>query len=70
MALMPTRLRSITFAFPLALAALSAAPAVDAFCGFYVAGSDQKLFNNATNVVLMRQGTWILCGNGVPASIL
>jgi len=54
---MLTRLRSIAFAFPVALAALSAAPAVDAFCGFYVAGSDQKLFNNATNVVLMRQGT-------------
>ncbi len=28
-----------------------------AFCGFYVAGSDAKLFNNATQVVLMRKGT-------------
>jgi hypothetical protein len=28
-----------------------------AFCGFYVAGADQKLFNNATVVVLMRDGT-------------
>ena len=27
-----------------------------AFCGFYVAGSDAKLFNNATQVVLMRKG--------------
>ena len=28
-----------------------------AFCGFYVAGSDAKLSNNATQVVLMRKGT-------------
>ena len=28
-----------------------------AFCGFYVAGGDQKMFNDATQVVLMRQGT-------------
>jgi MYXO-CTERM domain-containing protein len=29
----------------------------EAFCGFYVAGADAKLFNNATVVVLMRDGT-------------
>ncbi|MEZ4385590.1 MAG: DUF2330 domain-containing protein [Nannocystaceae bacterium] len=35
-----------------------AAPAVaDAFCGFYVSGADAKLFNNATMVVMMREGT-------------
>ena len=28
-----------------------------AFCGFYVSGADTKLFNNATQVVLMREGT-------------
>jgi hypothetical protein len=28
-----------------------------AFCGFYVAGGDQKMFNDATQVVLMRMGT-------------
>src|SRR4249919_2657965 len=28
-----------------------------AFCGFYVAGSNQKMFNDATQVVLMREGT-------------
>jgi len=28
-----------------------------AFCGFYVAGADQKMFNDATQVVLMRMGT-------------
>jgi len=45
------------FALPLAFVALFASPTAEAFCGFYVAGADQKLFNNATNVVLMRQGT-------------
>ena len=30
---------------------------VRAFCGFYVAGADQELYNNATVVVLMREGT-------------
>jgi hypothetical protein len=29
----------------------------EAFCGFYVSGADAKLFNNATHVVLMRDGT-------------
>ncbi|MCA9684253.1 MAG: DUF2330 domain-containing protein, partial [Myxococcales bacterium] len=28
-----------------------------AFCGFYVAGADAKLFNDATVVVLMREDT-------------
>src|SRR3954470_8529922 len=32
-------------------------PAILAFCGFYVAGSNQQLFNDATQVVLMRDGT-------------
>src|SRR5262245_20924911 len=43
-----------------ALAAIStAAPPRDAaaFCGFYVGGADRKLFNNASLVVLMRDGT-------------
>jgi len=31
--------------------------AASAFCGFYVAGGDQKMFNDATQVVLMREGT-------------
>jgi hypothetical protein len=40
------------------LALTAAAPrSADAFCGFYVAGGDQKLFNDATQVVLMRVGT-------------
>jgi uncharacterized protein (TIGR03382 family) len=41
-----------------ALAALVCAPrAAHAFCGFYVAGSGQDMFNNATEVTLMRMGT-------------
>ena len=40
----------------LAAAVVSATPAADAFCGFYVSGADAKLFNNATHVVLMREG--------------
>ena len=54
---MPSRLRALALAAPLALAAITAAPSAEAFCGFYVAGADQKLFNNATMVVLMREGT-------------
>jgi MYXO-CTERM domain-containing protein len=38
--------------------ALLAVPeSAEAFCGFYVAGADAKLFNDATVVVLMRDGT-------------
>src|SRR5438477_6240130 len=37
---------------------LAAVPRIAAaFCGFYVAGGDQKMFNDATQVVLMRMGT-------------
>ncbi len=39
-----------------ALALFAASPA-QAFCGFYVSGADTKLTNNATQVVLMRDGT-------------
>jgi hypothetical protein len=41
------------FVATLTLAAASA----HAFCGFYVAGGGASLFNNATQVVLMREGT-------------
>jgi len=38
--------------------ALAASPRpAHAFCGFYVSGSGEKLFNEATEVVLMRDGT-------------
>ena len=38
--------------------ALCALPArSDAFCGFYVAGSNDAMYNDATQVVMMREGT-------------
>jgi hypothetical protein len=40
----------------LALSALSPAPA-HAFCGFYIDGAGKDMFNEATQVVLMRKGT-------------
>src|SRR5262245_35896592 len=36
---------------------LGAAPRAHAFCGFYVGGAKAEMFNNATEVVLMRHGT-------------
>jgi hypothetical protein len=47
--------RALTTA--LLLATTLVAPTASAFCGFYVGGADAKLFNNATQVVLMREGT-------------
>ncbi|HEU0033745.1 MAG TPA: DUF2330 domain-containing protein [Kofleriaceae bacterium] len=39
------------------LSLATATTAAHAFCGFYINGSDKKMFNDATQVVLMRQGT-------------
>ncbi len=39
------------------LALVCAPKAADAFCGFYVSGADAELYNNATQVVMMRDGT-------------
>ncbi len=39
------------------VAALLGSSSASAFCGFYVAGGGAELFNNATQVVLMRNGT-------------
>ena len=46
-----------TIAIATILAGVCASSAAHAFCGFYVAGGDQKMFNDATQVVLMREGT-------------
>jgi hypothetical protein len=40
-----------------AMAVMTSAVSAHAFCGFYVAGGGAELFNNATQVVLMRNGT-------------
>lgn len=47
--------RFATFVLGTALVLTAASPA-EAFCGFYVAGADLRLFNDATQVVLMRDG--------------
>ncbi len=39
------------------LALVAASAPAGAFCGFYVSGSNEKLANDATQVVLMREGT-------------
>jgi len=50
---MRTKLAAVTTFAAIAVAA----PAAHAFCGFYVGGAGAELFNNATQVVLMRHGT-------------
>jgi hypothetical protein len=53
------RARPLARLLPVAMGAalVAHAASAEAFCGFYVAGADAKLFNNATMVVLMREGT-------------
>src|SRR5262245_33533722 len=52
------RLPRLVLALPLAMLGVVAMPrAADAFCGFYVSGADATLFNDATQVVMMREGT-------------
>src|SRR5688572_14369889 len=46
-----------TIAGAVVLGALAWQSEAAAFCGFYISGADAKLFNNATQVVLMREGT-------------
>jgi len=48
-------MRRMTFGVTLFLLALFSARAAVAFCGFYVAKADTKLFNQASQVVLVRQ---------------
>lgn len=48
--------RTLPLATTALLTALLTASGVEAFCGFYVAGSDAALSNRATSVVLLRDG--------------
>ena len=51
-------MRKLLLATAACAATLAAAPrAADAFCGFYVNGAGGDMFNDATQVVLMRMGT-------------
>src|SRR6478736_5179012 len=42
------------------LAVLAQAASAKAFCGFFVSGADQKLYNNASHVVLLRKGNHVV----------
>src|SRR5688500_15357490 len=46
----------LRIAFSALFAALFVVADATAFCGFYVSGADAKLFNNATQVVMLRAG--------------
>src|SRR5262249_55135892 len=50
-------LRSVMRAFAIAATLTALSARADAFCGFYVGGAGAKMFNNASEVVLMRHGT-------------
>src|SRR5262249_12534720 len=50
------RSRKMRVTFSLAVAALLVAATASAFCGFYVAKADTKLFNRASQVALVRDG--------------
>ena len=49
--------RSTLTAIALTALALMLPTQAFAFCGFYVSGADEKMFNDATQVVMMRRGT-------------
>ncbi len=51
------RSTQLLLAAAVGLASLTATAGARAFCGFYVSGADNKLFADATQVVLMREGT-------------
>jgi hypothetical protein len=42
------------------LLALACALPAHAFCGFFVSGADQRLYNNASHVVLLRKGNHVV----------
>lgn len=50
------RMKKALIAAASAIAAISAAGGAVAFCGFYVAKADTKLFNKASRVAIMRDG--------------
>lgn len=50
-------LKNLTASLFLVIALLGLPSAASAFCGFYVSGAGAEMYNNATLVVLMRDGT-------------
>ena len=55
--LRPQRVLTLSLIAACALLLIPTPPDAEAFCGFYVSGSEGDLFNDATQVVLMRDGT-------------
>ena len=49
-------MRFTAFTLAALMALTASAPSAEAFCGFYVAKADGKLFNKASHVVLVRDG--------------
>jgi len=58
-------MRRLGIAAVVAAATVGAPVAAHAFCGFYINGAGGEMFNNATQVVLMRQGTRTVRSVGV-----
>ena len=56
--------RLLLLVAPLALFVLLFSDALAAFCGFYVARADAKLFNRASQVVLVRDGDRTVLDDG------
>jgi len=50
-------MKKLVLAAVVTLLAMATPSTADAFCGFYVGGAGAKMFNNATQVVLLRDGT-------------
>jgi hypothetical protein len=50
-------MKKLGVALAVGLSVFGASRIASAFCGFYVSGADAKLFNDATQVALMREGT-------------
>ena len=53
---LPARRTRVAASFALVAALAAASPSVGAFCGFYVGKADAKLFNEASQVILARDG--------------
>src|ERR1700741_3225477 len=51
-----SRMRRMVFGITIAAMLLAGAPDAQAFCGFYVGKAGSKLFNQASQVVLVRDG--------------
>src|SRR5260221_8732328 len=56
MSSLPARRTRVAASFALFVALAAGSPSARAFCGFYVGKADAKLFNEASQVILARDG--------------